>query len=194
MTTQTKKAGRKSNAEKAALAAQAQELAKIEIVDGEKVVTDLEPVAKAPVTLSVDADGEDLGDVSNAPAKTPVIEAGEPVDPEAELIAVLETEIHPETVIEELTPEVKAELVEFLGVPEAFKPILVPTMVGEARTGHIPCPKAVFELVQIEGWQDLIEDQPAHIKAGLKSVLHWKKVNGTAKVRCQSSSRFADAV
>lgn len=188
MTTPTKKAGRKSNAEKAAeaaaLAAKTQELAKIEVVDGEKVVTDLEPVSEAPVSASVDPIGEDLGDVTNTAPETPVIE------PEA----ATEPVVHPETVIEELTPEVKAELVEFLGVQDDFKPILVPTMVGEARTGHIPCPKAVFELVQIEGWQDLIDEQPAHVKAGLKSVLHWKKVNGTAKVRCQSSSRFADAV
>lgn len=190
MTTQTKKAGRKSNAEKAALAAQAQtqELAKVEVIDGEKVVTDLEPVAKAPVTLSVDADGEDLGDVSNAPAKTPVIEADEapelkasPVDADEEFHAVLQAEID------------SAAVAELIARVEVFKPVLVPTMVGDAQTGHIPCPKAVFELVQIEGWQDSIEDHPAHVTAGLKSVLHWKTINGTAKVRCQSSSRFAVA-
>lgn len=187
MTTPTKKAGRKSNAEKAAeaaaLAAQTQELAKIETVDGEKVVTDLEPVSEAPVSPSVDPIGEDLGDVTNTTPETPVIEpdaAPEPV-------------VHPETVIDELTPEVKAELVEFLGVQDDFKPILVPTMVGDKQTGHIPCPKAVFELVQIEGWQDLIDEQPAHVAAGLKSVQYWQGINGSAKVRCQSSSRFAES-
>lgn len=179
MTTQVKKPGRKSNVELAAIAAaeaaKTQELAKIEIVDGEKVITDLEPVTKAPVSASVD----------------PVIEATGPFDPEVELKAVLEFD---ETVIEELTPEVKAELVEFLGVKDDFTPILVPTMVGDERKGHIPCPKAVFDLVQVEGWQDLIDEQPVHVKAGLKSVLHWKNINGTVKVRCQSSSRFADVV
>lgn len=197
MTTQVKKPGRKSNAELAAIAAEAaktQELAKIEIVEGEKVVTDLEPESKAPVIASVDPDGEDLGDVTPEVVETPVIEAGEatgPFDPEVELKAVLEFD---ETVIEELTPEVKAELVEFLGVKDDFTPILVPTMVGDERKGHIPCPKAVFDLVQVEGWQDLIDDQPTHVKAGLKSVLHWKNINGTVKVRCQSSSKFADVV
>lgn len=212
MTTQTKKAGRKSNAEKAALAAQAQtqELAKVEVIDGEKVVTDLEPVAKAPVTLSVDADGEDLGDVSNAPAKTPVIEAGEPVDPEAELESVLkhkatfvieggELPVIPgiEKAVALMVADIDQAVIEsvnaIIASREAFTPILVPTMVGDAQTGHIPCPKAVFELVQIEGWQDRIEDQPAHIAAGLKSVQHWQGINGTTKVRCQSSSRFAVA-
>lgn len=180
MTTQTKKAGRKSNAEKAAEAAalaKTQELAKIEVIDGEKVVIDLEPVSKAPVTLSVDTDGEDLGDVSNAPAKPAVIEAPELV----------------ETFSSEVQGTRETEVTE-LPVAEDFKPILVPTMVGEARTGHIPCPKAVFELVQIEGWQDSIEDHPAHVTAGLKSIQFWQNVNGAVKVRCQSSSRFADAV
>jgi hypothetical protein len=219
MTAQTKKAGRKSNAEKAALAAQAQELAKIEIVDGEKVVTDLEPVAKAPVTLSVDADGEDLGDVSNTTPKTPVIEAGELVEtfstevqgtrgtevtelPKHKATFTIEGGVLPEVpgiekAAARLAAEIDAEMIAhvnaIVAAQDDFKPILVPTMVGDAQTGHIPCPKAVWELVQIEGWQDLIDDQPAHIKAGLKSVLHWQKINGTAKVRCQSSSRFAEA-
>lgn len=199
MTTQVKKAGRKSNAELAAIAAavKTQEIAKIEIVDGKKVVTDLEPVSgpidadteikavlEAPVSSSVDPDGEDLGDVTNQVAKTPVIEAGE-------LVAV----------IEQMSPGVPVATVDeyFLApsaytIDESFTPILVPTMVGDERKGHIPCPKSVFDLVQVEGWQDLIDDQPTHIKAGLKSVLHWKNINGTARVRCQSSSRFADVV
>lgn len=239
MTTQTKKAGRKSNAEKAALAAQAQtqELAKVEVIDGEKVVTDLEPVSKAPVTLSVDADGEDLGDVSNAPAKTPVIEADEPVEtfssevqgtrgtevtelpkhkatfeikggelPETPGIekaaARLAAEIDAEMIAQvneivearaEINKAAVAELLDFMNSDERFTPVLVPTMVGDSQTGHIPCPKAVFELVQIEGWQETIADHPAHVQLGLKSVQHWKTINGTAKVRCQSSSRFAEA-
>lgn len=205
MTTQTKKAGRKSNAEKAALAAQAQtqELAKVEVIDGEKVVTDLEPVAKAPVTLSVDADGEDLGDVSNTPAKTPVIEADEPVaEPKHKATFEIKGGELPKTpgiekAAARLAAEIDAEMIAhvnaIVAAQEAFKPVLVPTMVGDAQTGHIPCPKAVFELVQIEGWQDSIEDHPAHVQLGLKSVLHWKTINGTAKVRCQSSSRFAEA-
>jgi hypothetical protein len=177
MTTQTKKAGRKSNAEKAVLAAQAQtqELAKVEVIDGEKVVTDLEPVSKAPVTLSVDADGEDLGDVSNTPAKTPVIEADEAPEPVV--------------VVEQDDFEAKFGLT----IVDDYKPILVPTMVGDAQTGHIPCPKAVFELVQIVGWQHSIKDHPAHVQAGLKSIHYWQDINGTVKVRCQSSSRFAEA-
>lgn len=211
MTTPTKKAGRKSNAEKAAeaaaLAAQTQELAKIDVIDGEKVVTDLEPVAKAPVTLSVDVDGEDLGDVSNTPVETPVIEADEPVEPEvAKTLATFEIKAgeFPETpgiekAAARLAAEIDAEMIAHVKAivaerEEAFVPILVPTMVGDTQTGHIPCPKAVFELVQNEGWQDSIGDHPAHVQLGLKSVQHWQGINGTVKVRCQSSSRFADAV
>ncbi len=98
-----------------------------------------------------------------------------------------------------LAAEIDAEIVAEVNAivaarEEDFKPILVPTMVGDERKGHIPCPKAVFDLVQVEGWQDLIDEQPAHVKAGLKSVLHWKNINGTVKVRCQSSSKFADVV
>jgi hypothetical protein len=214
MTTQVKKPGRKSNAELAAIAAteaaKTQELAKVEVIDGEKVVTDLEPVSKAPVTLSVDADGEDLGDVTNTTPETPVIESGELVETfSGEVQGTSGTEVTelPEGATRE-------ELAELFGVTltdepvdesletkfnvkfdeDAFTPILVPTMVGDERKGHIPCPKDVFQLVQVEGWQDLIDDQPAHIKAGLKSVLHWQNINGTVKVRCQSSSRFADVV
>lgn len=203
--------GRKSNAVLAAEAAKTQELAKVEVIDGEKVVTDLEPVSKAPVTLSVDADGEDLGDVTNTTPETPVIESGEPVDPEVEMQAVLK---HTATFTIEggdlpevpgiekaaarLAAEIDAEIIAhvnaIVAAQDVFTPILVPTMVGDERKGHIPCPKDVFQLVQVEGWQDLIDDQPAHIKAGLKSVLHWQNINGTVKVRCQSSSRFADVV
>ena len=215
MTTQVKKPGRKSNAELAAIAAteaaKTQELAKVEVIDGEKVVTDQEPVSKAPVTLSVDADGEDLGDVTNTTPETPVIESGEPVDPEVEMQAVLKHtatftieggELPEVPGIEKaaarLAAEIDAEIIAhvnaIVAAQDVFTPILVPTMVGDERKGHIPCPKDVFQLVQVEGWQDLIDDQPAHIKAGLKSVLHWQNINGTVKVRCQSSSKFADVV
>lgn len=221
MTTQVKKPGRKSNVELAAIAAaeaaKTQELAKIEIVEGEKVVTDLEPESKTPENASVDPNGEDLGDVSTDAVETPVIESGALVEtfstevqgtrgtevtelPKHKATFTIEGGKLPETpgiekAAARLAAEIDAEMIaQVNAIVEAFTPILVPTMVGDARTGHIPCPKAVFDLVQVEGWQDLIDDQPAHVKAGLKSVLHWKNINGTAKVRCQSSSKFAEVV
>lgn len=192
--------GRKSKAtlaaEAAAAESQTQELAKIETVDGEKVVTDLEPKSEAPVSASVDPNGEDLGDVSSEPAETPVIESGEVVDPTESVVEGEEPSEAPEHELEQDRPETPEEaavtqaIYAAIELEENFKPILRPTMVGDAYTGHIPCPKAVFDLVQTEGWQDLIEIHPA--KHGLKSVLYWKNINGSAVVRCMSSSKFAD--
>lgn len=205
--------GRKSKAvlaaEAAAAEAQTQELAKVEVVDGEKVVTDLEPESKAPENASVDPNGEDLGDVSSEPAKTPVIESGEAVDPTETIVEGEEPSEAPEpeqdseatpeqaAITDAINQEIIAELTERVKsfeytLEEGFSPILRPTMVGDAYTGHIPCPKAVFDLVQTEGWQGLIDAHPA--KHGLKSVLYWKQKNGSAVVRCMSSSKFADVV
>lgn len=214
--------GRKSNATLAAEAAaeaaklaatETQELGKIETVDGEVVVTDLEPVSgpidtdteikdvlEAPVASSVDPDGEDLGDVTNQPVETPVIDAGEPVEPtepvelEQDTPATPEQEAETQSIYDQIEAAEAAEKASGFAyeLEEGFLPILRPTMVGEALTGHIPAPKAVFECVQNEGWQELIDSHPA--KHGLKSVLYWKNINGSAVVRCMSSSRFADVV
>ena len=222
--------GRKSNATLAAEAAaeaakvaatETQELGKIETVDGEVVVTDLEPVSgpidadteikevlEAPVASTVDPDGEDLGDVTNQPVETPVIDAGEPVvptEPEAPVTepvealeqdtpATPEQEAETQSIYDQIEAAEAAEKASGFAyeLEEGFSPILRPTMVGEAFTGHIPAPKAVFDAVQVEGWQELIDSHPA--KHGLKSVLYWKNINGSAVVRCMSSSRFADVV
>lgn len=207
--------GRKSNAtlaaEAAAKAAETQELAKIETVDGKVIVTDLEPASgpvEAPVSSTVDPDGEDLGDVTNQPVETPVIDAGEPVvptEPEAPVTepvealeqdtpAIPEQEAETQSIYEQIEAAEAAEKASGFAyeLEEGFSPILRPTMVGEAYTGHIPAPKAVFDAVQVEGWQELIDSHPA--KHGLKSVLYWKNINGSAVVRCMSSSRFADVV
>lgn len=207
--------GRKSNAtlaaEAAAKAAETQELAKIETVDGKVIVTDLEPASgpvEAPVSSTVDPDGEDLGDVTNQPVETPVIDAGEPVvptEPEAPVTepvealeqdtpATPEQEAETQSIYEQIEAAEAAEKASGFAyeLEEGFSPILRPTMVGEAYTGHIPAPKAVFDAVQVEGWQELIDSHPA--KHGLKSVLYWKNINGSAVVRCMSSSRFADVV
>lgn len=175
---------------------------------------------EAPVTLSVDKNGEDLGDVTDQPRKTPVIEADGPVDPEMELDAVLAMENSaelPEVVrlsddLQELLTnpelgksiqdEIDSEIVAAIiaraqfeyPLEEDFKPILLPTMVRHEYIGYISCPRAVFDLVKVEGWQSKIDDQPAHVKAGLKSVLYWKRKNNGATVRCHSSSKFGDVV
>lgn len=214
---------RKSNAQKAAEAAAAlaaeqaetQELAKVETVDGETVVTDLEPVSEGPVTTSVDADGEDLGDVTNQPVEAPETASEEAVDPTEEIVgddapseapepeqeSVITPELadiltHP-ALVDEITKQINDEIVADLiktatayELEDGFLPILRPTMVGDELTGHIPCPKAVFETVQIEGWQRLIDSHPA--KHALKSIVYWKNINGSATVRCMSSSKFAD--
>lgn len=207
---------RKSNAQKAAEAAAlaaeqavetTQELGKIETIDGEVVVTDLEPASKEPVEASVDANGEDLGDVTNQPVETPVIEADEAVDPTEGFVDGEEPTEAPEQDIE-ATPEEQAvveaiydELVESgeLQEPEVeyeledgFTPILRPTMVGDEYTGYIACPRMAFESVQVAGWQGRIDSHPA--KNALKSILYWKNINGSATVRCMSSSKFADVV
>ena len=204
--------GRKSKATLAAEAAaqvETQELAKIEIVDGEKVVTDLEPVSQAAVVASVDPNGEDLGDVSSDTVETPVIDAGEAVDPTEAVVEGEEPSEAPEleqdseatpdqaAITDSINKEIADELdtdVQFVDydIEEDFKPILRPTSVAGELIGHIPCPKAVFELVQKDGWESLIDSHNA--KHGLKSVLYWKRKNGSAVVRCMSSSRFADVV
>lgn len=225
---------RKSNAQKAAEAAakaaeqaqETQELGKIEIVDGEKVVTDLEPASKEPVAASVDANGEDLGDVSTEAPKGTENEAGEApvIDPTEGIIEdAVPTEAPDPTaavVVETPAPtpeemaavlvqareaqekaeqdaveaaEAEAEANSFAyELEDGFLPILRPTMVGDKYTGHIPCPKAVFEAVQIPGWQKLIDGHSA--KHALKSIVYWKNINGSAVVRCMSSSKFADVV
>ena len=206
--------GRKSKATLAAEAAAVQELGKIETVEGEVVVTDLEPasdgvVVEAPVSVSVDPDGEDLGDVTNQPVETPVIEDDEAVDPTEEVVEGEEPSeapdleqdsqatIEQQAITDEINKEIVKELVEIVksvdfDLEDDFKPILRPTSVAGELIGHIPCPKAVFDLVQKEGWEQLINSHNA--KHGLKSVLYWKRKNGSAVVRCMSSSRFADVV
>lgn len=211
---------RKSNAQKAAEAAAAQaadqatqELGKIEIVDGEKVVTDQEPASR----IDVDATGEDLGDVSEDVSNDPVIEAdeateaSEALDPTESIIddaipaeadePVQEPEqeslVTPE-LANEITKQIDEEIIDQLvktaevgyELEDGFTPTLRPTMVGELYTGYIACPRAAFEAVQVEGWQFQIDTHPA--KQALKSILHWKNINGSATVRCMSSSKFAD--
>lgn len=201
--------GRKSNATLAAeAAAEAAKVAAEQVVETVDVIDPVTPVevpVEAPVASSVDPDGEDLGDVTNQPVETPVTE------PEAvEVPAVIPTPTDPDGLLQQdtpATPEQEAETQSIYDqiaaadeaekasgfayeLEDGFLPILRPTMVGEALTGHIPAPKAVFDAVQIEGWQELIDAHPA--KHGLKSVLYWKNINGSAVVRCMSSSRFAD--
>lgn len=217
-------------AAKAAEQAETQELGKIEVVDGEKVVTDLEPASKEPVAASVDANGEDLGDVSTGPVKPAENEADEgtdAIDPTQGIVDdVVPTEA-PEPIdttdatVVEVTPPTPEEMSAVLTqareaqeqaeqeaqeeaekeaeensfqyeLEDGFLPILRPTMVGDKVTGHIPCPKAVFEAVQVPGWQKLIDGHQA--KHALKSIVYWKNINGSAVVRCMSSSKFADVV
>ncbi|MNC03611.1 hypothetical protein D3C76_363200 [compost metagenome] len=195
--------GRKSNAvlaKEAAAKAAAEQVVETPVVE-ETVETP--EVVEAPVVASVDPVGEDLGDVTDETVETPVdpteavIEGAEPeeVEPVAE-----PEDTAPELVEEFSQPVESTATTEVTELPDGFEyeledgfaPILRPTMVGEELTGHIPCPKGVFDLVQTEGWQSLIDSHVA--KAGLKSVLFWKRKNGSAVVRCMSSSRFADVV
>lgn len=204
--------GRKSNATLAAeaaakAAAETQELGKIETVDDKVVVTDLEPVSgpidpdteikavlEAPVASTVDPDGEDLGDVTNQPVETPVTPT--PTDPDGVLQqdtpATPEQEAETQSIYDQIAAADAAEKASSFAyeLEDGFVPILRPTNVGDALTGHIPAPKAIFDLVQTEGWQELIDAHPA--KHGLKSIVYWKNINGSAIVRCMSSSKFAD--
>lgn len=208
--------GRKSNATLAAeAAAEAAKVAATEELDAQtKLVADeitkeinkeivdqliaSTSTLEAPVASSVDPDGEDLGDVTNQPVETPVIEAGEPVEPiepvvlEQDTPATPEQEAETQSIYDQIEAAETAEKASGFAyeLEDGFLPILRPTMVGDDLTGHIPAPKAVFDFVQNEGWQELIDSHPA--KHGLKSILYWKNINGSAVVRCMSSSRFAD--
>lgn len=192
----TAKRGRKSAADKAAEAAAKlaqetteQEIALVKTKDGESVSVDLEPATtlEAPekpveeVSESTPVDGITEGE------KAPENEAGETTE---ELHAVEKAEIDAELVVEVAKKAEKAEKKSHK-LEENFKPILRPTSVAGEPKGYIACPKVVFDLVQQEGWEDLIESHKA--KVALKSVLYWKTINGSATVRCMSSSRFAEA-
>jgi hypothetical protein len=190
------KRGRKSAAEKAAEAA-AQELALVKTKDGEKVAVDLEPAStvEAPETpaeaVEAPTPSEDTPEVVIAPENaagevTEELQAVEKAETEAELAAVVETVVEP-VEVPEVVESKKSKKIE---LEKGFKPILRPTNVAGEPKGYIACPKAVFDLVQTEGWEDLIETHTA--KVALKSVLYWRELNGEAKVRCMSSSRFAD--
>jgi hypothetical protein len=192
--------GRKSNAalaKEAAAKAAAEQVVETPVVE-ETVETP--EVVEAPVSASVDPVGEDLGDVTDETVESPVdpteavIEGAEPEEVEP----VVEPEDTAPELVEEFSQPVESTATTELPdgfeyeLEDGFAPILRPTMVGEAFTGHIPCPKGVFDLVQMPGWQSLIDSHVA--KAGLKSVLFWKRKNGSAVVRCMSSSKFADVV
>lgn len=72
---------------------------------------------------------------------------------------------------------------------DTFKPILRPSSVAGEPKGHMPCPKAVFDLVTKDAdWRSKIDSHPA--KVALQSVAYWQDQNGEQQVRCMSSSKF----
>lgn len=98
----------------------------------------------------------------------------------------------PVTVNEPKTEQVEVEAVPVV-LDEKFKPILRPTNVKGEAVGHMPVPKAIFEMVTKDSdWRSKIETHNA--KVGLQSVLYWLTKNGELRVRCMSSSRFGDVL
>jgi len=145
---------------------------------------------EAPVMLSVDETGEDLGDVTDQPRETSVIESQEP---DSVLSDDLQELLTSPELAEAIQDEIDSEIVAAIIAQMNFKPTLRPSSVKGEPKGPMPVPKGIFDLVTTDaGWKEKIE---LHVsKHGLKSVAHWQDVNGYVQVRCMSSSKFGEVL
>lgn len=127
--------------------------------------------------------------------------------PIVEKVEEVKEEIVPELVVE-ATPDAPVEIAEEVievtstetpvttgdesdsVIPEGFRPVLRPTSVGGEPLGYIACPKQVFDIVVRPGWRQGIENHK--YRTQLFSILYWYQKNGSASVRCNSSSKFAE--
>ena len=140
-------------------------------------------VAEVPETEVAEVPETEVAEVASEQPEVIVAEV-----PDAEVDVSL-TSIEESAQDDQDKEDVSTEGYEF---PVGFRPILRPTAVAGKPLGYIACPRAVFEAVTNPGWREGIED--SKIRLQLLSVLYWMDKNGSAKVRCQSSSRFSEAV